>query len=95
MIIFARKARDTYIDSPLIPCAPLARQAALNLSNGSLVVANACLALISSSFCRRADAAIALINQVRNNQDFTDVWMIEDSLQLCHKLIKLFWWISI
>lgn len=46
------------MDNPLIPCAPRARHAARKRSSGSFVVASACFALISSSFCRRAEAAM-------------------------------------
>ncbi len=41
---------NTYVDNPLMPCAPRAKHAARKRSTGSFDVANASFDLISSSF---------------------------------------------
>lgn len=41
---------NTYVENPLMPCAPRAKHAARKRSNGSVEVANACFDLIWSSF---------------------------------------------
>ena len=54
------RLHSAYIERPLIPWAPRARQAARNRSTGSVDVAKACFALISNSFWSRAVAAIRM-----------------------------------